>query len=58
MNNKEKISSILINDIKKHFGKKLRKRPVSKKYETTIAYELGQNKEARKRFVFFPFFDN
>lgn len=47
MNNKEKISSILINDIKKHFGKKLRKRPVSKKYETTIAYELGQNKEKK-----------
>lgn len=40
----KKTASALVNNIKNHFGNKLRKRRISKKYETKID-ELGQNKE-------------
>lgn len=44
MNNKEKIANLLVNNIKNHFGKKLRKRPISKTCETEID-GLGQNND-------------
>lgn len=47
MLDKEKIVNALVNDIKNHFGSKLRKRPVSKTYETEIEYGLGQNNEKK-----------
>lgn len=47
MIDKEKIANTLLTDIKNHFGKKLRKRPVSKTYETEIEYGLGQNNEKK-----------
>lgn len=47
MIDKEKIANALVNDIKNHFGSKLRKRPVSKTYETEIEYGLGQNNEKK-----------
>lgn len=40
----KKTASALVNNIKNHFGNKLRKRRISKKYETKID-ELGQNNE-------------
>lgn len=40
----KKTASELVNAIKSHFGNKLRKRRISKKYETKID-ELGQNNE-------------
>lgn len=40
----KKTASALVNNIKNHFGNKLRKRHISKKYETKID-ELGQNNE-------------
>ena len=43
----KKIANLLVSDIKNHFGSKLRKRPISKTYETEIEYELGQNNEKK-----------
>lgn len=43
----KKNANALVNDIKNHFGSKLRKRPISKKYETEIEYGLGQNNEKK-----------
>lgn len=40
-------ANALVNDIKNHFGNKLRKRPVNKTYETEIEYDLGQNNEKK-----------
>lgn len=40
----KKTATALVNNIKNHFGNKLRKRRISKKYETKID-ELGQNNE-------------
>lgn len=47
MIDKENVVNALENDIKNHFGSKLRKRPISKKYETEIEYGLGQNREKK-----------
>lgn len=42
----KKTASTLVNNIKSHFGNKLRKRRISKKYETEID-GLGQNNEKK-----------
>lgn len=43
----KKNANALVNDVKNHFGNKLRKRPVSKTCETEIEYGLGQNNEKK-----------
>lgn len=50
-------ANALVNDIKSHFGSKLRKRPISKTYETKID-GLGQNNDKNYIGRFFNVTDN